>query len=1713
MMLPRPGRACARFVAFFLPLLALCFSLRPAPAAQAPPRAVWVEGESFAALNVSGKPVTIAGWGHPEFLSGEKWLQINIDADQVDKTLPPDGVVIRYGVTLPAAATWAVWNRVGYEFVRSPFQWRVDGGAWQTVRPDQLTTDLMELANWTEVAWLKMGDVSLPAGAHTLEIRLTKTLDSKGKTDRILYASDALCFAPGDTFTPDGRNRPGETETAKTPLAAFAVTPAAADSRATLPLAGVWEIARDDEALPGPNVAQALALPAAPDRLRWKTIPVPGDKNTLRPDLLMAHRVWYRTHVRVPDSMTGRAWSLAFGENNLNTTVYVNGVLCGFEKNPYVHFAVDLTPGIKPGADNEIWVGIRDAWYGYSASPTDPMKLRRMFNMPLEFTHHGFQDFAYPVWGAMQSGILATPVLTAAPGGTYARDVFVRPSVSRKRLDADVTLRNALMATGQATITTEVIDDKTGAVAHRFAPFSITLGGVEQEVMVGGAWPDAKLWWPDPNPQLYRLRVTLRRGDYLLDTSETTFGFREWGVAGTDFTLNGQPWRVWADLTGGDTPEAYVRNYRLTNQRIMRLMGPTQNGGPTWKGMDFDHTLDFFDRNGILVRRCGPLDGEAIGYNAIENDPALRDKYQSPIKMDLMENWRDQMVAQVKGERNHPSVMLWSLENEWLYINCINLYADKMDLFEREVAKCSEAVRAADPTRLTMTDGGGANRDQSMPVHGNHYVQAEFDRYPALAYERNPQGGGRGRWTWDEKRPRFIGEDYFASGINNAEYAEIGGEEAFAGKIDAHPAMGVMYRILTEGYRWAGQSAWQFWLDRVAPDQYVSQSPVAVFCRQWDWSFAPGQTVKRTLGLFNDTHNPAPLTLTRTLTVKGRTVQTITSRHNVAPGQSEKFDVTLPLPPAQTARTEGAWTLAVTQNGQEVYRRAYPLALIRPTSPAPTATLAKAGRVAPLLVYDPHGETLAFFKARRLPVVALASLEGLASAPALARVLVVGRDALTPTEAGASRLAAWAGAGRSVVVLEQAHPLHGPGLPTAAIETDGESTGRAAFIENHSHPVFRNVEDSDLFTWGAGETVYRAAYHKPTRGAVSLVQCHTRLGDTALAEVPAGSGVLMVSQLLIGEKLATCAPAQQLLLNLVEYARTYHPQSRPVSLVASAGASRLPDVLASVGIAHKAVSDPLAALDSAGGIAVVDATPANLERLASNTARIERFAQSGGWLVFNNLTPDGLASYNKIVGWQHLIRPFRRERVTFPRHKNPLTAGLSASDIALTSGVRINGYNGDEYSADDVFSYVVDYDDVAPFMKVPDGSYWGLQNATDDHNPLNVCNGYTSQDDWRLAFMMWAGQGGKPEFPFRFDSPQTIRRIEWAGNTTYLPTTQITLTFDGKNPVALDTQPTGEAQMFTLPPGRIGRDILLRITKTQDLGKPPIAGIDNVRLFAARPDAFYSRVQPLLNIGAMMTYPRGRGGIILCNVRFQETESVPANAAKKRNILATLLHNLHAPSAGDATVIPGMANLTYTPISLAGKANQFRGETGWFGDKRYTFAALPTGRQTMGGVAWDIYDFATSPVPTTVMLGGGGVPGSLPDAVRDIPVGRKADALLFLHTARIDRPRDPNEVRENKHIEFARYIVTYDDGQKVSIPIYLDETTGDYHPALPLAPPSGAAVAWSRPYDNERVAVAYSYQWNNPRPQVAIRSLDLEYGDGRGRAVPVLLAVTAVSAK
>lgn len=1627
---------------------------------------IWLEGEKPA---VMPPQAVVEGSGRPMFLSGGQWLKVTADAGEVQQKIPADGVMLSYPFHAAAAGQREVWARIGYEFARAPFDWRIDGGDWKIAKPDDLTTDLMELSFFTEVAWLKLGDADIAAGDHTMELRLPRFKNAKGEFQRMLFALDAVCLSAGEfhpysKFKPDENPRDAQDEAAAKNV--FKLPEATSpEARSAVKLAGTWEVARFDEQLPTEVAAPIQEFPKNPV---WKAIAVPGDKNVV-PALVFAHRLWYRTRVDVPASMAGRSFYVVFPCNSLNTTVYANGIYCGFDKNPFARLQIDVTKGIRAGQVNELWVGIKDTWYGREADAHDPLKLRNTFNVPLGFFGQGFQRLVYPLWSRTRAGIVNTPEMVSA-GPTYAADVFAKPSVARKELGMEITIANPMAQPVSGEVVAEAVNDKTGQVEMTALAQAFTLeAGKETVLDYAAKWENPKLWWPD-EPHLYRLRTTVKIGGKPVDVKETLFGFREWSIDGSHFRLNGVNWQGFSEQAMPEnTLDGWVRYVKdpHKNYGFIRLW---MDAGDTGRfGADVEQILERADREGINIRRTGYLDGEAIGY-------------MPEILKPLGENWCDHLRAWIKGERNHPSIMLWSVENEINFINARNM--GQLDVWEPVLHKAWQVVQKVDPTRAIMTDGGGATRAQILPVHGDHYSTKPFWNYPQLAYEANSD---QAPWTRDWKHPVYIGEELFAAGINPA-YAYFGGEQVFLGKEGNRPAVGKAMQVISQGYRWFGVAACDFCQSQTDADgsQYNGWSPRAVLVRQWDWTFGSGQKAKRTFGIFNNTHFADPLTFTWALNVAGQAVDKASKEYQVAPGENVKFDTEITFPKV-TERQEGELVLTLTAQGNEVFRDVKALTVL----PDPATPNIGAGK---LFVYDPKGSVTAYLKSTG---TAFTEMQSLTPPQTPAAVWLVGRDALKAEESSTNVFAAYAAGGGRVILLEQENPLRFQGLNPGEAEA-ARNIGRTAFVEDAVHPILHNLKDKDFFTWEPGEVVYRNAYLKPSRGAKSIIQCNESLTNSALMVIPVGPGVMVLNQTVLTDKLADNITARTLLFNMIGFAGTY--QLEQVATAASVD-PKLAGVLESIGLQFTRAATPLEAMANAK-VALISATPANLKLLGDNLAQVKAFAESGGRIILHGLTPEGLEDYNKLVGYDHMIRPFRREKVCMSSPRNPLLSGVGLSDVALYSSKAIFNFQAGDYVASDTFSYVVDLEDVAPFAKLGNGFHY------------NLVTGMCSADGWPYIVNEPAE---KSVYTFTFPKPQTLTSWSWWGNVNYDRTSRVSLTFDNDEAgkMLFDVPEKSEPVTLDIAPGKTATSVTVRHAVHTDLpdkkqGGTMILGCDNIRFFAQRPADFHQKVRPMLNIGTMVEYPQGKGGIILCNLLFKDQEEHPINGLKKRNVLSALLHNLKAPFAGK-TVIAG-ANLEYTPIDLSKQANQFRTERGWFGDKNFTFKDIPTGEQRFAGVKFNVYEFATSPVPTAVMLGGPGVPNGLAAQVTGIPVNRKADALFFLQAARVDKPRDQQERTANALCEMAKYIVHYADGKTVEIPLYLEVDLDNYRQKSPQ-PLSGAQIAWSHAYEGgNESAVAYMKQWNNPHPEDQIASIDLVYGKDR-RGVPALLALSAADSR
>jgi hypothetical protein len=481
------------------------------------------------------------------------------------------------------------------------------------------------------------------------------------------------------------------------------------------------------------------------------------------------------------------------------------------------------------------------------------------------------------------------------------------------------------------------------------------------------------------------------------------------------------------------------------------------------------------------------------------------------------------------------------------------------------------------------------------------------------------------------------------------------------------------------------------------------------------------------------------------------------------------------------------------------------------------------------------------------------------------------------------------------------------------------------------------------------------------------------------------------------------------------------------------------------------------------------------------------------------------------------------ERVVFSAPRDPLTSGLTLRDVVMESSERIAQWMAVRWAADDAFTSVLDYDDIGPFLKLPTPAELGkpddVAQPKRDHWPPNLFNGFTADDYWRYCFSIILDRGDKTKWTMELPRPEEIVNFSIVLNVIYHKVTKINLYFDDDpRPFTIRTRPTHDRQDFAVD-GRKARRITIELAEWEKSGRQNVIGIDNLWIGVKRPERFLENVKCLLNIGALMRYNLGAGGIVLNQLNILQSEKLPVNAEKKANIARVLLRNLGAVFAGGKTVVVG-AGLKYTPIPFEdGRPNAYltrKAKTPWF-SHRYDLGHIPVGENTFAGVRFALADFRTSPVPSCFMLKGHGSRAK-DSEIKAIKVGRKCDALFFLHALnashRLRNWKPPRRGDKTPPTVF-QYVVHYADGRSTAAPVVWRRGAAHWLDAKPTALMS-AAVAWAAAFEGDASgdkAVVYSMQWNNPRPGVRIESVDLTYGpDGERWGTPALLAVTAAEA-
>ncbi len=332
---------------------------------------------------------------------------------------------------------------------------------------------------------------------------------------------------------------------------------------------------------------------------------------------------WYRKHFLVPAATKGSVLELQLDGAMSNSTVWINGQKAGGRPYGYTSFAVDLTPYIRFGSENVVAVRL---------APEDD------------------SSRWYPGAGIYRNvWLITTPPVRVAQWGTYVTTPVITDAKATINVRTEIENRGAVPAT--ITLETDALDAAGKPAGRSSRPVTIAAGAKQTvETRVEIAHPHR---WDLDDPYLYSIRSRIREKGRAGDEYVTPFGIRTIEFTRErGFLLNGKPrkFRGVCDHHDLGALGAAVSRRAIERQlEILKAMGV--NAIRTSHNPPAPELLDLTDRMGFVVM-----------------DEAF-DMWKVPKKRNGLSKYWDEWYERdlrefLRRDRNHPSVVLWSIGNE-----------------------------------------------------------------------------------------------------------------------------------------------------------------------------------------------------------------------------------------------------------------------------------------------------------------------------------------------------------------------------------------------------------------------------------------------------------------------------------------------------------------------------------------------------------------------------------------------------------------------------------------------------------------------------------------------------------------------------------------------------------------------------------------------------------------------------------------------------------------------------------------------------------------------------------------------------------------------------------------------------------------------------------------------------------------------------------------
>jgi beta-glucuronidase len=407
-------------------------------------------------------------------------------------------------------------------------------------------------------------------------------------------------------------------------------------TRERKPLAGLWRF-RLDPAGEGRS-AEWFRRPLADAR----EIPVPASFNDIAADPAVRDHVgdvWYQTTVRVPRGWNGQRIALHFESATHRATVWMNDAEVVSHEGGYIPFEAEVTRHVQAGEEARVTVVVDNTLSWQSIPPgvvqdSPSGKRLRYF--------HDFFNYA---------GI-HRPVWLYATGQAHLTDITVVAGLEGD----DGWIQYRIEASGgDGAEVRVVLRDADGAEVA-------TGGGPSGRLAVGNVHR-----WAPGDGYLYDLEVQLvGHAGELLDSYHQSVGVRTVAVDGTRFLINGEPFYFTgfgkhedlAVIGKGHNDAFMVHDFELLNWI----------GANSFRTSHYPYAeavLDYADRQGIVVID----ETAAVGMNMGLGGGIFGRQGDTTFSPETINERTREVHAQairelVARDKNHPSVVLWSIANE-----------------------------------------------------------------------------------------------------------------------------------------------------------------------------------------------------------------------------------------------------------------------------------------------------------------------------------------------------------------------------------------------------------------------------------------------------------------------------------------------------------------------------------------------------------------------------------------------------------------------------------------------------------------------------------------------------------------------------------------------------------------------------------------------------------------------------------------------------------------------------------------------------------------------------------------------------------------------------------------------------------------------------------------------------------------------------------------